>query len=164
MEIPRRDTPSLALIRLGHGGAPDTGALQDCMQLLRVAKRLLGHFYTRFSAHDISPGKYSVLTELLALPKGESVSPSQLAERIGVRRPTITGLVDGLCKQGFVQRTPAKVDRRQVGIKLSPKGDAFIRQFLPGQFDAMTAVLSHLSETQRSQLRQILTTLEDNLR
>jgi len=164
MDIPIHDTPSLALLRSGHGGAPDPDALRDCMQVLRVAKRLLGHFYTRFSAHDISPGKYSVLTELLALPEGTSLSPSQLAEKVGVRRPTMTGLIDGLCRQGFVQRAPAPGDRRQVAVQLSPKGAAFMHEFLPGQFAAMSAVVSPLDAGERGQLRGLLAKLEEGLR
>lgn len=163
MDIPAHDTPSLALVERGLGGTPDTAALQDCMQLLRVAKRLLGHFYMRFARHGISPGKYSVLTELLALQTGEAASPSELAERIGVRRPTITGLVDGLCRQGLVRRKPRTTDRRQVAITLSPEGEAFIREFLPGQFAAMTAIVSPLTDVQRGQLKEILAMLEEHL-
>lgn len=164
MELPIKDTPSLALIQRGYGGAVDVEAISDCMQLLRVAKVLLGFFYARFAEHDISPGKYSVLMELLAQEEDESLSPSILAERIGVTRPTITGLIDGLVRQGFVLRRNLEQDRRGVAISLSDAGREFMRSFLPGQFDAMAGVVSALSAGQRQALRDALTTLEGSLR
>jgi DNA-binding MarR family transcriptional regulator len=164
MEIPTRDTPSLQLIERGFGGeGVDRQAVADCMQLLRVSKRLLGFFYGRFVAAGISPGKYSVLCELLTLADGESLSPSALAGRIGVSRPTVTGLIDGLSRQGYVVRQPDPEDRRRIGIRLTGEGSAFVRALLPDQFRTMAQVIGVLDPLDRDRLRGMLATLEENL-
>jgi len=162
MEIPLKDTPSLKLLEQGLGGPDaDPRAVADCMQLLRVAKRVLGYFYDHFTAHGISPGKYSVLCELLAADA--PMAPSSLAERIGVSRPTITGLLDGLCTQELVARVPDPDDRRRMSVELTSAGRKFMRALLPVQFALMADVTGTLTETERRQLRRILTKLENRL-
>lgn len=46
---------------------------------------------------------------------------SELAARVGVSRPTLTSLVDGLEHAGLLQRIPVPTDRR--GIQLVPTED-----------------------------------------
>jgi DNA-binding MarR family transcriptional regulator len=162
VDIPTRDTPAHALLARGLGGDDtDAAAVVDCMQLLRVSKHLLGYFLDRFTDRGISPGKYSVLCELLAAE--DSVSPSWIAERIGVSRPTVTGLLDGLCRQGFVARQFDEQDRRRVTIRLTGAGEAFIRNLLPEQYRLMTDVVDALEPEERTQLRALLKKLEDRL-
>ncbi len=47
----------------------------------------------------------------------------ELAERVGVSRPTLTSLIDGLERQGLLRRRPVPGDRR--GIRLEPTGLGF---------------------------------------
>ncbi|MGE0625606.1 MAG: MarR family winged helix-turn-helix transcriptional regulator [Pseudomonadales bacterium] len=161
-DIPLKDTPSLKLLEQGFGGAEaDSIGVADCMQLLRVSKRLLGYFYEHFANHEISPGKYSVLCELLAT--NSPMAPSALAERIGVRRPTVTGLLDGLCAQALVARVPDPNDRRRLSVELTAKGRRFMRTLLPVQFALMADVVGGLTDTERRQLRRTLASLEERV-
>ena len=162
MEIPKHDTPSLDILAKRPGDFPgvDSDAVGSCMTLLRVAKRTLEAFYAHFAHYDISPGKYSVLMALYALPKNTDLSPSQIADRIGVTRPTITGLIDGLERQGHVQRIEAARDRRSYSVRLTPRGRRFLDELLPVQFRKMTALVSDLTPTRRSQLSRLLETVE----
>ena len=70
----------------------DAEAVRECMDILRVAKKCLGRFYVLFQEQGISPGKYAVLMELLALEPHQSLQPSEIATRVGVKRPTVTGI------------------------------------------------------------------------
>ncbi len=164
MDIPLHDTPSLKLIEAGYGGnQTDALSVSDCMQLLRVSKHLLGFFHQKFSEAAISPGKYSVLLELLALDPTGSMKPSELAKNLGVSRAAITGLIDGLVKQDYVRRSHDETDRRQVSIALTEQGKNFITALLPEQFALMASVMTPLSTTQRGQMRKILTLIEEGL-
>ena len=131
------------------------------MQLLRVSKKLLVYFLTRFSADGISPGKYSVLMELLAADR--AVAPSTLADRIGVSRPTVTGLIDGLCGQGYVERETDPEDRRRLRVGLTAAGRRFMDSLLPRQFELMAGVLDTLEAHDREALRSLLGKLEARL-
>jgi long-chain acyl-CoA synthetase len=71
---------------------------------------------------DLTPPQYRVLGVL-----GEGASmPSALAERLAVRRPTITAVVEGLAARGLVERAPHDEDRRSVTHALTDKGDRLL--------------------------------------
>ncbi|GAB2643379.1 MarR family transcriptional regulator [Gordonia jinhuaensis] len=85
----------------------------------------------------------------------------ELAEREGVRMPTISAQVDGLAKMGLVERTPDPSDRRAVLVGLSEHGrqviesvaryrDEAVRQALEkmpaDQVDALYAAIPALTE------------------
>jgi long-chain acyl-CoA synthetase len=55
------------------------------------------------------------------LAEGVSI-PSALADRLTVRRPTVTAVVDGLEIRGLVQRSPGDHDKRSVTHTLTAKG------------------------------------------
>ena len=67
---------------------------------------------------DLSLPQYRILG---MLAEGASM-PSALAERLAVRRPTVTAVVDGLVARGLVERSPADDDRRSVTHTLTAKG------------------------------------------
>jgi long-chain acyl-CoA synthetase len=71
---------------------------------------------------ELSLPQYRVLG---VLAEGASM-PSALAERLTVRRPTVTAVVDGLEIRGLVQRTPGGVDKRSVTHTLTPKGQRLL--------------------------------------
>lgn len=45
-----------------------------------------------------------------------------LADQVGVRRPTLSGIIDGLSRAGLVDRCGVTGDRRGVSIELTPAG------------------------------------------
>jgi DNA-binding MarR family transcriptional regulator len=162
MEIPLKDTPAAALVQQGFAEGIDLDALGDCMNFLRVAKKALQCFYLRFQDHDLTPGKYSALTELLA-QSGQTLSPSDLADRLGITRPSITSLIDGLVRQGLVRRQPARDDRRRMTISLTPAGRQLLTDLLPGQYASMTSLVHFDSQSQRSGFRKALADMESEL-
>ena len=71
---------------------------------------------------ELSLPQYRVLG---LLAEGVSI-PSALAERLTVRRPTVTAVVDGLEIRGLVQRTPGDLDKRSVTHTLTTKGQRLL--------------------------------------
>jgi DNA-binding MarR family transcriptional regulator len=59
---------------------------------------------------------------LLALSKTGEVPASRLAQEVGVRGATMTGLIDTLAAEGLVRRRPSPEDRRVSLLALTPKG------------------------------------------
>jgi long-chain acyl-CoA synthetase len=67
---------------------------------------------------DLSLPQYRVLGLL-----GESSAvPSYLAERLAVRPPSVTAIIDGLVARGLVERHHVASDRRQVDHVLTAEG------------------------------------------
>ncbi|MDA8149437.1 MAG: MarR family winged helix-turn-helix transcriptional regulator [Actinomycetota bacterium] len=50
-----------------------------------------------------------------------------LAGEMGVRRPTLSGIIDSLDRAGLVERRSVEDDRRGVSISLTPTGSAVLR-------------------------------------
>jgi long-chain acyl-CoA synthetase len=67
---------------------------------------------------DLSLPQYRVLG---LLDPGPAIS-SALADRLAVRRPSVTAVVDGLVARGLVDRRHADDDRRQVSHTLTADG------------------------------------------
>ena len=84
---------------------------------------------------ELSLPQYRVLG---VLAEGASI-PSALAERLTVRRPTVTAVVDGLEARGLVQRTPGDLDKRSVTHTLTAKGQRLLAK-------ANTAVDARLTD------------------
>ncbi|KAB8064678.1 MarR family transcriptional regulator [Janthinobacterium violaceinigrum] len=105
------------------GGVPAAmGQLRLCFELLGLASAIDGDCATRLGRHGLSEGKFVLLFLLRDAPKG--LSPHELAERAGVTRGTITGLLDGLERDGFLARHADQLDRRKLLVRLSAKGEA----------------------------------------
>ncbi|MHB1475343.1 MAG: MarR family winged helix-turn-helix transcriptional regulator [Dermatophilaceae bacterium] len=70
------------------------------------------------------------VTELVALSnldESEELTPTQLAQLLGITTASVTGMVDHLEAAGFVYRTRSTVDRRSLLLRLTPAGERAIQ-------------------------------------
>lgn len=67
---------------------------------------------------DLSLSQYRILA---ILAEGSAQS-SALAERLAVRPPSVTAVIDGLASRGLVERTHREDDRRRVALELTTQG------------------------------------------
>lgn len=133
----------------------DVTAIASFLYLLRVATDLSLALDTCLSKHDLLQGRWWVL---ILLMREESVTstPSILAEKLGVKRASMTGLLDGLEQSGLVSRVFAKEDRRSVKIKLTAAGQAKLDVVMPDYYRRLRQCMHGLSEEKRLQLQQLL--------
>jgi long-chain acyl-CoA synthetase len=88
----------------------------------RTAAYLAKQVELALVAADLSLPQYRILG---LLTEGSAVS-SALAERLAVRPPSITAVVDGLVSRGLVERRHAEDDRRRVAHVLTAKGQKLL--------------------------------------
>jgi len=101
----------------------DTPEISDDMRLgLRVLAKLARIAEQACQSTGISLPQYRLLSEIVAAPGRASV----LAARVGVSRPTLTSLVDGLEHAGFLERVPVKTDRRGITLCATDEGLAAV--------------------------------------
>jgi DNA-binding MarR family transcriptional regulator len=84
------------------------------------------------------------------------MSPHELADGAGVTRATVTGLLDGLERDGFVSRRAGKEDRRKIIVKLSAKGRAEAAQLFKTHTDWIDSLFAGLGPADRARLRTLL--------
>ncbi len=136
----------------------DPSACEAYLNLLRAGDEAYRQSEAFLSEHDMSPGRFTVLMLLYDKLSGTPVAqtPADLAEKAGVTRATITGLVDTLERDGLVTRQHDAHDRRMMLILLTPKGHATLESILPGHFQQMAAQMAPLSENERKTLVRLL--------
>ena len=100
---------------LDRGAAP---AANEQVTLGRTAAWLSKQVEIGLATADLSLPQYRVLGML----DGSSALSSDLAERLAVRPPTVTAVVDGLVARGLVERRTVETDRRRVDHVLTPLG------------------------------------------
>ena len=95
--------------------APQGGDFREGIRLLarlaRVAEQTC-------QATGISLPQY----RLLVSASEGSQRASELAASVGVSRPTLTSLVDGLEQAGLIKRVPVATDRRGIQLELTQAG------------------------------------------
>lgn len=136
-------------------GCVDGAACEACILLLHTANDVVSAFSTHLAAHDMSQGRFIVLMMLNRDPE-KHFMPSQLAELCCVTKATMTGLVDGLERDGLVTRHPSQDDRRATFVSLSPAGLALLDRILPPHFERVAALMQDLSPAERKELSRLL--------
>src|SRR5690348_3951627 len=71
----------------------------------------------------ITPQQHQLLLAIKGFPGRDRATVSELAERLQMRQHSMVGLIDRTEAQGMVRREPGTVDRRQVFVRLTPKGE-----------------------------------------
>lgn len=133
----------------------DVTAIASFLYLLRIATDLSLALDTCLSKHGLLQGRWWVLI-LLMREESNAAMPSILAEKVGVSRATMTGLIDGLEQSGLVTRVFAKEDRRSVKIKLTDAGQAKLDIVMPDYYRRLRQCMQGLDEEKRVQLQQLL--------
>jgi DNA-binding MarR family transcriptional regulator len=136
----------------------DPSACEAFLNLLRAGDEAYRRSEAFFTEHGMTPGRFTVLMLLFDKLSGASLpqTPAELADKAGVARATITGLVDTLERDGLVTRRHDSGDRRMMLIHLTPKGQAALEAMLPGHFKQMAAQMAALSEQERKTLVRLL--------
>lgn len=136
----------------------DPTACEAYLNILRAADEVYRQSECFFNANDLSSGRFTVLMLLYDKVAGEPIpqTPADLAEKAGVTRATMTGLVDTLERDGLVRREHDSGDRRMMLVHMTPKGVGAIEGILPAHFRRMAALIAPLTEHERKTLVRLL--------
>ncbi len=100
------------------GGA--TAPAPDLVRAGRILARLARIIENVTQDAGLSLPQY----RLMVWVEREPQRAGELASRSAVSRPTLTSLVNGLERQGFMVRVPVEGDRRGIRLELTPEGQA----------------------------------------
>ncbi|MBV8172420.1 MAG: MarR family transcriptional regulator [Candidatus Eremiobacteraeota bacterium] len=111
----------------------------------------------------VTPGRINVLMTLDSKPD-KRMPLSELGEHLVVTRANITGLIDGLVKDGLVRRIDHPEDRRMVLAELTEKGKKFINWFAPRHQALIKRLGSCLSSEEKAKIVGWLDCLREHVR
>jgi DNA-binding MarR family transcriptional regulator/CheY-like chemotaxis protein len=130
------------------------GALSTMSMMTRLARMVLRITEDQSTKLGISQSKLSVLV-FLNQASDHCASPSSLAAHCGVSRAAMTGLLDGLEQEGYVERDDHPSDRRALKIKLTLKGQQFLEWISPTGSYQILEFVDRLEESERKQLTEL---------
>lgn len=124
------------------------GRLNRCAALLqRVADAPLG-------TAELSRPEFDILTALRRI--GGELTPGRLARETFASPAAVTKRVQGLERQGLVQRRIDERDRRVAHLTLTDAGRELIDRLFPQQVSYEQALLSRLPGSEQGELARIL--------
>jgi DNA-binding MarR family transcriptional regulator len=115
-------TPRAARPTANH---PDYRALADLRYQIR---RFLRVREVAARAAGVEPQQYLALLQIKGLDGHEAATLSVLAERLQIRHHAVVQLVDRLVSAGLVERRRDRRDRREVVVRLQPRGEKVLER------------------------------------
>lgn len=97
------------------------------------------------------------------LRQEDGVLQHQLARSVGVENPSMVRTLDGLERQGLIERRPCSEDRRAKRVHLTAAARPLLAQMELILDDSRRQILAGLSEEQLGVFCQVMEQIHDNL-
>ena len=123
---------------------------------LGLLKRVVDHHLSRFG---ISGSQWGVLLTLHRAEQDErqpGLRLTDLGDRLLVRPPSVTGVVDRLDRLGLLKREPSNEDARAKVVSLTPAGRELAQRVFEAMPQHVESILWDLSMEDRQELRRLL--------
>ncbi len=137
-------------------------AFRSLIRTLGLLKRVMEPYFAR---HGISLAQWGVLRALTrAEDEGlDGVRLTDLSERLLVRPPSVTGVIDRLQRMKLVEREASTSDHRSKLVRLTASGRQRVARVRQGHGARVKRVLEALTPAEQRQLRRLLDRLADHL-
>ena len=89
---------------------------------------------------------------------------SELASRLELTLPTVSGVLADLDRAGFVTRQPDPADRRRTIVQITPAQSTLIRKWLDRAANPLARVLDKLAPSEQQAFLKAMDLLETELR
>jgi len=91
------------------------------------------------------------------------ITAREIAETFGTTPASVSSLIGGLERGGYVERTPDPDDARSKLLRVLPKGRGLTRGFDEQMAEFKDRMVAPLSAADRATLVRLLTTIDDHL-
>ncbi|HSM54513.1 MAG TPA: MarR family transcriptional regulator [Candidatus Sulfomarinibacteraceae bacterium] len=141
----------------------DPRAIRLMDQMRRVSHALYQIGELSVAATGLSYARMRLLMGLLFAEEIEGkacgLNPSEISERQGTSRNTISSLIRDLEEEGLVERALDAQDRRRFNIQLTPAGRRLVRNHVSNHLHTMAACIAVLDVEEQRALGELLAQL-----
>jgi len=121
---------------------------------------LLGRALAQMADEAIRPAglaeaEFRVLAQLFSRPEGVG-HPGELCAAADQSPANITRITDTLVARNLISRVASEEDRRRTILRVTPAGEALVRQLVPEAFRTIGKLFTALTPVAREQLRSHL--------
>lgn len=99
-----------------------------------------------------APVSSSQLRVLYVLERADGINLRTLGGLLGAAPPSVSRLCDRLQALGFVERAQSRVSRRELTLRLTGAGRAYLADLRDRREEALTAVIAHMTGPARARL------------
>src|SRR5689334_18527014 len=140
-----------------HWGDEPVPSMSAVTSIMRVQQILLARLNEELKAFDLTFPRYEALM-LLYYSRAGALPLGKMGDRLQVHRTSVTNIIDGLERSGYVTREPHERDRRTTLAAITDRGREVAAKATPvlnglkfgtapleaADLDAITAVLERL--------------------
>lgn len=130
------------------------------MAILRTATLIDRACSEQLAQFDLTEPRLAVL---LAAAQRPEATPGQLAEQLEISRAAITGLLDGLVRQGLLTRATHASDRRSLTISVTPSGQRALDALQPRYGEWLSELAAGIDPQQAALALHTLGAIQQNL-
>jgi DNA-binding MarR family transcriptional regulator len=153
-----------SILHASHAAAERTKdvAFRSILRTLGLLDRVMQPYFARFG---ITASQWAVL-RALNRAEGDGLAGlrlTDLSERLIIRPPSVTGVVDRLERLALVIRESLAGDLRAKQVRLTPKGRQLMERVLSGHAAQIDAVLGGLTHHDHEEFQRLLAKLNCHL-
>ena len=134
----------------------DASSMKIFGRMLRLMKHLGKERAQAMSQFGFREGEFDVLATLRRAGEPYCLSPTQLYKSLLITSGAMTNRLSHLEQQGLIRRIADPDDKRSTLVSLTPHGLDRIEEALIVHTQTQNALLSSLSDAQRTQLESLL--------
>ncbi|MFC6261265.1 MarR family winged helix-turn-helix transcriptional regulator [Levilactobacillus fujinensis] len=149
------DRPDAARISLVAGSTEEAEVSVLFLNLQWTYREMQRQYDQVLANSELSESKFIILM-FLAQATQQQLAPSELADKLGATRATVSKLLKGLVTKRWVQRVASPTDKRSTLIRLTESGQQTVTAFLPHNFAAVQRIMAPLSAAEMRQLNGLL--------
>jgi MarR family transcriptional regulator for hemolysin len=128
--------------------------------LSRVQRKMRALFDARVKERGLTLPRARAL---LILGRGVNLNQRELADELDIETPTLVRLLDGMEKQGFIERQSVEGDRRAKQIAMTPRGAKVAGEVLDLARTLRADVLKSISANEMSTTVKVFAAMSENI-
>ncbi|HEX5241807.1 MAG TPA: MarR family transcriptional regulator [Tepidisphaeraceae bacterium] len=157
--------PTMSRAIKGHtvsGDGPQEQSFRALIRAMGLLDRVMQPYFAKFG---LSGAKWGTLRALhRAEQEGhQGLRMTELSERLLVRPPSVTGVIDRLERSGWVTRDAAPEDLRAKQVRLTSEGRKLVDRVVAVHSDQIAKVMAGLNQHEQFELYQLLGRLSEHL-
>ncbi len=136
--------------------------ISDLMRIVTLKMRARGDVFSRGLPLSLTQSRTIGYIDYIEQNEHRGVIQRELAEISGTTAASVSSLIDGLEKGGYVERRPSPGDARRKEIHLLPKAKGMTEEFGALMEQNEVDLLRPLTPAERTTLLELLTKIDKN--
>lgn len=146
----------------GHGQVGEDNAFRAFIRTYGMLERVMNPYFAQFGITGAQWGVFRSLQRAEAEGR-DALSVTELSERLLIRPPSVTGVIDRMVREDYVTRRALPTDMRVKQIRLTAKGRELVHRVSGGLQRQIAQTLAGLSAGEQVELQRLLALLGRHL-